>query len=237
MSYGIKINRAPAPLLASLWRALWLIIPLALLLGFLPEQTRAQEEVTSPVYRYREHEMSTGYYESYEVSPRPSLPLVGGPMGYAGSITLSPTAEKVRRRTYLGNSHQGLRFYDRLTCVKCHPGEATSLHTTRLGITCRQCHGPEPIAGINHYYSPTNTLRRHAYVCAKCHEGASASFATYVVHEPNPASIETWKSFPMLFVVFWMMVAIAVGTFVVFLPHAAIWGIRELFTKKEKPER
>jgi hypothetical protein len=237
MSYGIKINRATPPFFASPWRAFRIMIPLALLLGFLPEQTRAQEEATSPIYRYRGHEMSTGYYEPYEVSPRPSLPLGGGPIGYAGSITLSPTAEKVRRRTYLANSHQGLRFYERLTCVKCHPGEAGNLHTVRVGITCRQCHGPEPIAGINHYYSPMNNLRRHAYVCAKCHEGANASYATYVVHEPNPATLDTRNSFPTLFYVFWMMVAIAAGTFVVFLPHAAIWGIREFFTKKESLER
>lgn len=213
------------------------MITLAMLLGPLPEQALAQGEATSNIYRYREREMSTGYYEPYEVSPRPSLPLAGGPLQYPSAITLSPTAEKVRRRTYLADSHQGLRFYDRLTCVKCHPSEARGLHTVRVGITCRQCHGPEPIAGINHYYSPMNPVRRHAYVCAKCHEGASASFATYVVHEPNPASIETWKTFPMLFSVFWVMVAIAVGTFVVFLPHAAIWGIRELFAKRGKAKR
>ena len=30
------------------------------------------------------------------------------------------------------------------------------------------------------------------------------------------------------------MVFIAVGTFVVFLPHTILWGIRELLIKKEK---
>jgi len=30
---------------------------------------------------------------------------------------------------------------------------------------------------------------------------------------------------------------IAVGTFAVFLPHTILWGIRELFTKKEKTDR
>ena len=46
----------------------------------------------------------------------------------------------------------------------------------------------------------------------------------------------TMKSFPVLFYAFWIMIAIAVGTFVVFLPHTILWGIRELFIKKEKAE-
>jgi hypothetical protein len=80
-----------------------------------------------------------------------------------------------------------------------------------------------------------NPLRRHAYVCAKCHEGSSASFASYVTHPPNPAQVSALKSFPVLFYVFWFMVALAVGTFLVFLPHTALWGIREfLLTKKKK---
>jgi len=32
------------------------------------------------------------------------------------------------------------------------------------------------------------------------------------------------------------MVAIAVGTFVLALPNKFLWGLRELFTKKEKKE-
>ena len=46
----------------------------------------------------------------------------------------------------------------------------------------------------------------------------------------------TMKSFPVLFYAFWIMIAIAMGTFVVFLPHSILWGIRELFIKKEKAE-
>jgi hypothetical protein len=57
-----------------------------------------------------------------------------------------------------------------------------------------------------------------------------------VVHSPNPALASTQKTFPLLFYVFWFMVALAVGTFAVFLPHTALWGVRELFMKKEKPE-
>ena len=111
------------------------------------------------------------------------------------------------------------------------------MHTVRANLTCRQCHGGEPIASIEHYFSPMNPIRRHAYVCAKCHEGASASYASYVIHAPNPSLAGTQKNFPVLFYAFWFMIAIAVGTFVVFLPHTILWGIREMFIKKEKLHR
>jgi hypothetical protein len=225
------------PFLFSLLAATSLFISLAVFVTLLPKPAEAQEKLSSPVYRYRGHEMSTGYYEQWEVRPRPYMPLAGGPVRHIAGTTLTTTGEWVRRRTYLADSHQRLRFYQRLKCIKCHPQQARGLHTVRVGITCRQCHGPEPIAGINHYYSLMNPIRRHSHVCSKCHEGANASYATYVVHEPNPASMDTRKTFPMLFYVFWMMVAIAVGTFLVFLPHAAIWGIRELFTKRGKAKR
>ena len=82
-----------------------------------------------------------------------------------------------------------------------------------------------------------NPLRRHAYVCAKCHEGSSASFASYVTHPPNPAKVSALKSFPVLFYVFWFMVALAGGTFLVFLPHTALWGIREFLLMKKKKKK
>jgi hypothetical protein len=46
--------------------------------------------------------------------------------------------------------------------------------------------------------------------------------------------VGTRTSFPLLFYVFWLMVVLAVGTFLVFLPHTLMWGIRELFLKKKK---
>jgi hypothetical protein len=149
------------------------------------EPAWAQKEVTSKPYRYSERELSARSYETYEVKPRTYPVFVRGGIPQREAITLSPIAEKVRRRKYLADSHWGLKFYERLTCIKCHPQQARNLHGQRAKITCRQCHGPEPIAGINHYYSKMYPRRRHAFICAKCHEGANASFATYVVHEPS----------------------------------------------------
>jgi hypothetical protein len=122
------------------------------------------------------------------------------------------TAAKVRTRTRLADSHWGIRFYQRRRCEDCHIRETRDIHTTRANITCRQCHGGEPIASLGHYYSPFNPIRKHAYVCAKCHEGANASYASYLVHTPNPALAATQKTFPLLFYVFWFMIVLAGGT-------------------------
>ncbi|RLB25198.1 MAG: hypothetical protein DRG71_04355 [Deltaproteobacteria bacterium] len=66
-------------------------------------------------------------------------------------------------------------------------------------------------------------------------KGASASFASYLVHPPNPFLSTTRKNFPLLFYSFWTMIVIAGVTFLIFLPHAFLWGVRDLFRRKEKP--
>jgi hypothetical protein len=203
----------------------------------LPGRGLAQEEVASSFRRYKEREASTGYYEETEVSPRGGRPLVSIPGVRGGLLPYSPTAAQVRIRTRLEDSHQGIKFYRNLRCDFCHINETKDLHRVRANLTCSQCHGGEPIPSNDYFYSPLNPIRRHAYVCSKCHEGASASYAAYVVHEPNPAMVGTLKSFPILFYVFWFMVVLAVGTFLVFLPHTLMWGIREVIQKtKGKPK-
>lgn len=193
----------------------------------------AQDEVASAIRRYKDREVSTGYYEEYEVRPRRQRAFVEIPGVTRGVFRYSPTAAKVRNRRLLADSHQGIKFYQNRRCEECHINQTRDLHTIRANLTCRQCHGGEPVASIDHYYSPMNPIRRHAFVCAKCHEGSTASYAAYVIHEPNPALASTYKSFPALAVAFWAMIAIAVGTFLLFLPHTILWGIRELFITKE----
>ena len=212
----------------------WLALAMLGVLFLLPEPATGQEEVASYIRRYKDREASTGYYEEYEVKPRRQRPFVEIPGVRSGIFAYSPTSARVRVRTRLADSHQGIKFYKRRRCEECHIRETKDIHTVRANLTCRQCHGGEPIASIEHHFSPMNPIRRHAYVCAKCHEGSNASYAGYVVHEPNPALASTFKSFPVLAIAFWVMVAIAVGTFVLFLPHTILWGFRELFMKKEK---
>jgi len=207
---------------------------LLIFLLILPDLLTAQEEIASSIRRYKEREVSTGFYEEYEVRPQRQRPLLGVPGISRGIFPYSPSAARVRNRSRLADSHWGLKFYERRRCEECHIRETKDLHTVRANLTCRQCHGLEPIAGLKHYYSPYNPIRRHAYVCAKCHEGASVSFASYLVHTPNPALLSTQKSFPILFYLFWIMIAVAAGTFALFLPLTVLWGFRELFIKKEK---
>jgi hypothetical protein len=216
------------------------VLPAAVLmvgLLLLPTGLPAQEEVASAIRRYRDREVSTGFYEEYEAKPLRQRPFISVPGVRRGFFQYSPSAAQVRIRTRLADSHQEIKFYRDLRCEDCHRNETRDIHTVRANLTCRQCHGGEPIASLEHYYSPFNPIRRHAYVCAKCHEGAGVSFASYVVHTPNPTLASTRRTFPVLFYVFWAMVIVAVGTFVVFLPHTIAWGVRELFVKKGKAAR
>jgi hypothetical protein len=198
----------------------------------LPPPAAAQEEVASAIRRYKEREASTGYYEEYEVRPRRITPLVGVPGVQAGIFPYSPTSAKVRDRSHLADSHMGIAFYKEKTCQTCHPEQAKDIHTVRGNITCRQCHGGEPIASIQYFQSPMNPIRKHAYICAKCHEGSSASFASYIVHEPAPGSVAARKGFPILYFTYWFMTVLLVGTLAFFIPHSFLTGLRELFNKK-----
>jgi hypothetical protein len=217
--------------------ARWLAISILGVLLLLPEPAATQEEVASPIRRYKEHEASTGYYEEYEVRPRRERPFVSIPGVQEGIFPYSPTAAQVRIRTRLADSHRGIKFYTRRRCEECHVAETRDIHTTRANLTCRQCHGGEPVASINHYYSPLNPIRRHAYVCAKCHEGASASYASYIVHEPAAGSSLARTSFPVLYYAYWFMLVLLVGTLAFFIPHSFLVGLRELLSKKRKAEK
>lgn len=177
---------------------------------------------------------SSGLFEEYDVTSRFFLRLPGGPKLQNGLVTLRPRGDSTRYRSFMADSHWGLTIFRLQRCIDCHQKEGRNIHSARAKITCRQCHGDEPIAGIGHYYSAMNPARRHAYVCAKCHERANVSYATYLVHDPNPMELVTRQTFPLLFYAFWGFIVIAVGTFVIFLPHSFLWGIRELLVRRKR---
>jgi hypothetical protein len=209
----------------------------AAIFGFLllvPQPLDAQEEVSSAIRRYRDREASTGYYEQHEVLPRSQQALVEIPGVRQGLFPYSPNAAQVRNRSRLADSHQGIQFYAIQRCETCHPQQARDLHTVRANITCRQCHGAEPIASLAHYYSPMNPIRKHAYVCAKCHPGANASYAGYVIHEPAAGSVQAKSDFPVLYYVYWFMFVLLVGTLAFFIPHSILLGLRELIGLQRK---
>ncbi len=218
-------------------KVLWFSGALILTALLLSETVLAQDEVASSIRRYKDREASTGYYEEYEVRPRHQRPFVSVPGVRRGVFPYSPTSARVRVRTRLADSHLGIKFYWGRRCEDCHITETRDIHTTRADLTCRQCHGGEPIASIEHYYSPLNPIRKHAYVCAKCHEGASASYASYIVHQPPPGSLETRKSFPVLFYAYWLMIVLLAGTLAFFIPHSILVGLRELFRKNGKAKK
>jgi hypothetical protein len=213
-----------------------LAMPFLVLLLLLPGNASGQEEVASAARRYKAYEESTGYYESYEVLPGRRRALRRIPGVGQDPFAYSPTAARVRSRTHLADSHQGLKFYANLRCEYCHPDQARDLHTVQANLTCRQCHGGEPIASMDHYYSLMNPIRRHAYVCAKCHEGASASFASYVIHAPAAGSRLARQTFPVLYYAYWFMLVLLVGTLAFFIPHSFLVGLRELLPPRKKEE-
>jgi hypothetical protein len=141
---------------------------------------------------------------------------------------LGPGGRDVKRSSFSSDAHAGVAGYARRSCVSCHEAERYSLHSSRGNVSCVQCHRGEPIAGIHHYYSPMSPIRRHAYVCAKCHQGASASFASYVIHEPPPLAASTREEFALFHYAVWFMVILAGGVFAIFLPYVTFWGVREL---------
>lgn len=233
-----------------------LLIGLAVLVTYLPDPGRTQEEVASPyIARFRER-VRTGYQEGYEVTPRLSVsyglmkdgfyegyevrPLkrtryaFKAPGVLRDLFPVSPTGAEVRIRSHLPDAHAGIKFYQQSTCTECHSQQARSFHSDRAGINCRQCHGAEPIPAIKHYYSPMNPIRRHVFVCATCHEGANDLFATYIIHEPAPGALTTKESFPAFFYANWFMVLLLAGTMAFFLPHSLMMFLQELTMKKGK---
>jgi hypothetical protein len=149
-----------------------------------------------------------------------------------------PLQQEVRRSSFAADAHAGVADYSpRRLCTDCHTDHTRDLHVARMGVACVQCHRGSPIAGIHHYYSAMNPIRRHAYVCAKCHEGASPSFASYVVHEPDPLAGPTRGGFPALFYATWLMAIIAGGVFLVFIPYVVLWGGREVIEKMRGEKR
>ena len=161
--------------------------------------------------------------------------------GAEGIWGLGPGQQLPARSSFKEDAHAGVANYSpRKLCIDCHREQEKDLHRVRMGISCVQCHRDQPIAGIQHYYSAMNPIRRHAYVCAKCHEGATPSFASYLVHEPNPLALATRESFPLHFYATWFMVILAGSVFLFFLPYTAIWWLREwleqLLSGRSKPK-
>ncbi|MDI6798123.1 MAG: hypothetical protein QMD09_14340, partial [Desulfatibacillaceae bacterium] len=138
---------------------------LGIFLVLLPLAAQGQEEVAGRFRHYRSTEMSTGLYEDYEVRPRgivPHFAETGRPV--SGISRVGEEENRAWNRFFLNDAHRGIPIYEYRRCVDCHAENANNRHTVRHGITCRQCHGGEPIASINNYSSRLNPKRKHAAV-------------------------------------------------------------------------
>ncbi|NNJ92152.1 MAG: hypothetical protein HKP55_10780 [Gammaproteobacteria bacterium] len=181
----------------------------------------------------------TGYFRDGDTLPGAYLQYRQS-SEYGGSLWgLGPGGGNVKRSSFWADAHSGVDSYMLRSCASCHEDQRYSLHSSRGNVTCVQCHRGQPISGINHYYSGMNPIRRHAYVCAKCHEAASASFATYVIHEPPPLASSTVEEFPLFYYAVLFMMILAVGVFALFIPYVTLWGLRELiglFTERRNTD-
>ena len=175
---------------------------------------------------------STGYFRDQDTLPGSYRFYQQLPGGEARSWSMGPGRDKVRRASFQADAHEDVANYSPQTrCQQCHKPQTKDLHGLRMGIACVQCHRNVPVAGVFQYSSPLNPIRRHAYVCAKCHEGATPSFASYMVHEPNPVTSEARDDFPLLYYAVWFMLILAGGVFIIFLPYTAFWWLREFFSR------
>lgn len=178
-------------------------------------------EVTSTGF-FRDQDTLPGSYRLYQQQPKKLDWLWAA----------GPYQRGVRKSSFKRDAHADVADYSpRSLCTDCHRNHSRDMHMTRVGITCVQCHRDKPIDGVYHYYSAMNPIRRHAYVCAKCHEGATPSFASYVVHEPSPLASPTQQDFPALYYATWFMIILAGGVFVIFIPYVVLWGLREFIDK------
>jgi hypothetical protein len=174
----------------------------------------------------------TGYFRDQDTLPGSYRFYQQLPGGEAGLWGMGPSHPKLLRSSFKIDAHDDVIDYSpRVLCQKCHQPQTKDLHYLRMGIACVQCHRSSPVAGVYQYYSPLNPIRRHAYVCAKCHEGATPSFASYMVHEPNPVASEARGRFPLLYYTVWFMLILAGGVFAIFLPYTLFWWIRDLVAK------
>lgn len=200
--------------------ARWLIIALVAAVGW------AGFGSSPPVAA--ETELATsGYFRDQDTIPSRYRLYVQTGIG-GGLWGLGPHRGKVKRSSFKVDAHEGVPDYSpRRSCASCHADQAKDLHTVRIGTRCSQCHLSQPIGGVHQYYSPMNPIRRHAYVCAKCHEGSTPSFAGYMVHEPAAYSDEALEQFPLLYYAFWFMIILAGGVFAFFIPFTLLWLLRE----------
>lgn len=128
------------------------------------------------------------------------------------------------------------------TCGKCHQDIAKTYFDTfhgkaaKLGFTktakCHNCHSAHeilPVSDINSTLSRKNIIE----TCKKCHPQATKRFAGYLTH----ATHHDPKKYPFIFLTFWGMTLLLVGTFLASGIHTLLWLPRSLQMRRAHPPK
>ena len=124
------------------------------------------------------------------------------------------------------------------SCGKCHK-EITETYfdtyhgkVSRLGSTkaakCNDCHGSHDILPADNqksHLSRTNIVQ----TCQKCHPNATKGFTKYLTHATHHDS----KKYPLLFITFWGMTLLLLGTFALSFLHTLMWLPRSLQMRRK----
>ncbi len=126
-----------------------------------------------------------------------------------------------------GNCHaENLKTY-----TKTYHGQVNTLGYAYTA-KCFDCHGSHDIKKVDDPKSsvfPGNRLK----TCQKCHEGATAGFASF---EPHGTS-RNFAKYPYIWIATKLLLLLIAGTFVFFWSHAALWLYREYKERKERKFR
>jgi len=124
-------------------------------------------------------------------------------------------------------------------CGSCHKEMgATYLETMhgkayRLGYLksakCSDCHGAHDVLGVNNPNSHVG-FNNVVKTCQKCHPDANRRFTGYLTH----ATHHDKAKYPVLYITFWAMTALLLGTFGFFGLHTLLWLPRSFAYVREK---
>lgn len=127
------------------------------------------------------------------------------------------------------------------TCGKCHKKIAETYFDTyhgkvsRLGSVkaakCSDCHGSHDIVSIFDVKSPLSR-NNILHTCQKCHKNATKGFTSYLTHATHHDSAK----YPFLFITFWGMTFLLLGTFSISFLHTLLWLPRSIQMRRKMKE-
>jgi len=125
-------------------------------------------------------------------------------------------------------------------CGSCHQEQFESYSKTYHGKSvilgsektaqCVDCHGSHNLLTPTEQAStlhPDNIQK----TCSQCHEDVNANFAGFIPHADYTSS----KNNPELFISFWAMTGLLIGTFALFGIHTLLWLYRSLADVMKAP--